>query len=92
MRRPSKAIAHTGSASEAAPGRRAGLYHSTMELTKPNSSRAVVIASASGRMSPSCDGLGDELGYEPVEGTPLVERGPLDVGVAAHPEQQGDVG
>jgi hypothetical protein len=37
-------------------------------------------------------GLGHQLGYEPVEGAPLVQRGPLDVGVAADPEQQRDVG
>ena len=29
---------------------------------------------------------------EPVKGTPLVQRGPLDVAVPAHPEQQRDVG
>jgi hypothetical protein len=37
-------------------------------------------------------GLGHQLGHEPVEGAPPVKRGPLDIGIAVHPEQQGDVG
>src|SRR5215469_11945060 len=57
-RRPSKATAHTASASRAASAvapasRRSGRYHSTRELTRPNRSRAVIAGSTSGRMSPS---------------------------------------
>jgi hypothetical protein len=58
VRRPSKAMAQITSARDLAlasdgisPG--SGRYHSTTELTRPNSSRAVISASTSGRMSPS---------------------------------------
>ena len=37
-------------------------------------------------------GRSHQLGDEPVEGAPRLQRGPLDIGVAAHPEQQRDVG
>src|SRR5690606_15727707 len=50
---PSSATASTSSASSAAPSAPAGRYHSTIELTMPNSSRVATEASMSARTVPS---------------------------------------
>ncbi len=92
MRRPSKAIAHTGSASEAAAratGRPVPLDDGVDQAEQqPRGDHRVGV----GPDVAVAHRLRHQFGDKPVEGAPLVERGPLDVGVAAHAQQQGDVG
>jgi hypothetical protein len=61
------------------------------ELTMPKSSRAVIIRVDVGpRTRPLADGLGNEVGAVLVKGLAALEGAALDVGVAAHSQQQRD--
>ena len=80
--------AESSSASTAPPGR----YHSTSELTMPNSSRLIRSGAMSARSEPSADGGRDEGGQPVVDLAAALQRGQLDLAVAAHPQQQRDGG
>ena len=66
-----------------------GRYHSTSEFTIPKSSRLISSGGDVGAQGALVDGGLDEAGELVVDHAPALERGELDLAVAAHAQQQG---
>ena len=88
--RPSNAMVMTSSASFSGDSEPPGLYHSTIELMVPNSSRVTVRGSMSCAQRAFVAGGGNQLRHLVVEGAPAFQGVALDLGVAPQPQQQGD--